>query len=108
MGMSKQADKPNDGGKAMTIDQSEIMTEGEIWTVKGLLLGHEFEASYSSWDSYDPEELAREVYGKQGFLINTTLTRQRVIRSWDEVVESKDGPETREQGETSCPEEDTK
>lgn len=82
----------------MSINEADVMTEGEIWKVKGLLHYDEFEVSFSSWDSMDPEQKARTFYEQQTFLINTTLTRQRVIRTWDEVVESKDGPETRDVG----------
>lgn len=84
----------------MGIEQNDIMTEGEVWKVKGLLHGDEFEVSFSSWDSLDPEEKASTFYAEQTFLINTSLTRQRVVRSWDEVIESKDGPDTRGTGET--------
>ena len=82
----------------MTIGQNDIMTEGEVWKVKGLIHLDEFEVSFSSWDSMDPEQKARTFYEGQTFLINTSLTRQRVIRSWDEVIDSKEGPETRESG----------
>jgi hypothetical protein len=82
----------------MSINQNDIMTEGEIWKVKGLLHYDEFEVSFTSWDSMDPEQKARTFYEEQTFLINTSLTRQRIVRSWDEVIESKDGPETRESG----------
>jgi len=84
----------------MKITDKNIMTEGEVWKVRGLLHYDEFEVSFSSWDSMDPEQKARTFYAEQTFLVNTTLTRQYVVRSWDEVIESKDGPETRSGGET--------
>lgn len=89
-----------------SISENDIMTEGEVWKVKGILHYDEFEVSFNSWDSRDPEQKARTFYEQQTFLINTTLTCQRVIRSWDEVVASKDGPETRDQGDTGCPDEE--
>jgi hypothetical protein len=81
----------------------EVMTEGEVWKVKGLLDGDEFEMAFTSWDSMDPERKARTFYEQQTFLINTSLTRQHVVRSWDEVIASKDGPETRDEGYACAP-----
>ena len=74
------------------------MTEGQVWRVKGLLGGDPFEVQFTSWDSYDPEEKAREFYNGQTFLTNTSLTVQTVTRTWERTVESKDGPETRDAG----------
>ena len=85
----------------MSIDKDDVMTEGEVWKVKGLLHFDEFEVSFSDWDSMNPEQKARTFYEEQTFLVNTSLTRERVIRLWPEVVESKDGPETRDSGEAS-------
>ena len=80
------------------LSDASVMTEGEIWKVKGLLGGDPFEVEFSSWDSLDPERKAREFYDGQTFLINTSLTCQHITRTWDAVIESKDGPETREGG----------
>jgi len=80
------------------------MTEGEVWRVKGLLDYDPFEVQFTSWDSMDPERKAREFYNGQTFLINTSLTVQRVTRTWERTVESKDGPETRDSGYAVPPE----
>ena len=81
------------------------MTEGYVWRVKGLLSGDPFEVQFTSWDSFDPEEKAREFYAGQTFLTNTSITVQTVTRTWERTVESKDGPETRESGHAVAPEE---
>jgi len=81
------------------------MTEGYVWRVKGLLSGDPFEVQFTSWDSFDPEEKAREFYNGQTFLINTSITVQTVTRTWERTVESKDGPETRDAGYAVPPEE---
>jgi hypothetical protein len=80
----------------VNISEDDVMTEGEIWKVKGLLHFDEFEVAFSDWDSINPEQKARTFYEEQTFLVNTSLTRERVIRLLPEVVESKDGPESRE------------
>lgn len=83
----------------------EIMTEGYVWRVKGLFGGDPFEVQFTSWDSFDPEEKARDFYNGQTFLTNTSMTVQCVTRTWERTVASKDGPETRDAGGPCLPEE---
>jgi len=85
--------------------ENDIMTEGEVWRVTGLLCGDPFEVKFTSWDSYDPEAKARAFYDGQTCLINTSLTVQVITRTWEKPVQSKDGPETRESGGPCLPDE---
>lgn len=80
--------------------QREVMTEGEVWRVRGLLCGDPFEISFDAWNSYDPESKARTLYENQTFLTNATVESGYTLRSVPVEVERQKRPV-----ETTSPEE---